>query len=180
MADKNNVFVGVTGKFLKLDPRNQVITSADQEITGIDYGYLSEDGIEISNDKSTENRSAWQNADIVRTLTTEASTTFTFTIIEDTQNARELYFGSAETGGKITWNPAASAEGRFALAVEDPTANGGRSYKRLFVFDGTVSSVEPITIANSEVIGYGITITTLGATEVFTSVVEEDEEEEDF
>lgn len=173
--ERGNVFVGVTGYFMKLDPEEQVITSAEQEITGIDYGYISEDGIEITPNKSTENRRAWQNGDVVRVLTEEADISISLTLIEDKPETRELYYGSPEIDGKTIWNPSNSVRGRFALAVVDPNAAGGKTFRRLYVFDAEVSSTEATTIANNELLGYGITLQVLGSAEVFSTVIDESE-----
>lgn len=176
-TDRGNVFVGVSGFFMKLDPADQVITSADQELTGIDYGYVSDEGVEITPEKSTTNVQAWQNGDTVRVLTEESNVSISMTLIEDKPETRELYYGAPEVDGKIIWNPSNSVRGRFALGVIDPNTSGGETYRRLYVFDGEVSSTEAITLANNELLGYGVTLQVLGQAEVYFGSFDPEEEE---
>lgn len=168
MVDKNNAIVGFTGSLVKLDPEDQVVTSSTQTLTGVDYGYISEDGVEITNDKSTTDKKVWQENEVIRTLTDEASITFAMTLVETTDATSELYYGSApDEDGVVVWSPSNSVRGRFALTVIDPSRAGGQDVAIRYVFDGQVSATEAITVSATEFVQYGVTIKVLGSVQVF-------------
>lgn len=168
MADAKKAIVGFTGSLVRLDPEDQEITSSTMEVQGIDYGFVSEDGIEISNDRSTTDKKVWQENEVIRTLTDEASITFAFALVETTSDTSELYYGSKpDENGVIEWSPSDSVRGRFALTVIDPSRAGGQDVALRYVFDGQVSATESITVSTSEFVQYGVTLKVLGKVKVY-------------
>lgn len=156
MSNAENVLVGVTGAVYVGPTSSTAPTASDSTLTGFtDLGYVSADGLTITPDKSTQSINAWQNADKVREIVTESSLTFEFSLLETTQDAVELYFGSDIVSGKVAFNPS-NTGGRksFVFDVVDDT-----KVIRYYLPAAEVMAVSPITVANSEAHAYGVTVT---------------------
>ncbi|VXB22530.1 hypothetical protein [Citricoccus sp. K5] len=67
-------------------------TTAELPVGAEDLGFVSEDGLTIATDRSTENLRDW-NLDAVRQLLTEHDATLTFTIISWTLPGLRAFFG---------------------------------------------------------------------------------------
>lgn len=122
-------------------------------------GYISEDGVVITPNDSTENIIAWQNAAIVRTVYTESFWTFQFTLIENKGATAELYFkGDVEVVSSGQWKidvgPAGPDARFFVLDVID-----GSKHYRYSIANGEITERGEITNSNGEPIGYDVTIT---------------------
>jgi hypothetical protein len=151
-----NVVVGITGEVYVGPTSTTAPTSATSTLTGFSsLGYVSADGVEFASDKSTNQIRAWQNADLVREVITEGTVTYTFALLETTEETIELYFGSAMVDGKIQLNPV-NTGGRksFVIDIVD-----GTKVIRHYVPAGEVLSVEAQTIQNGEAVSYGVTLT---------------------
>lgn len=152
----DNVNVAVTGKVYVAPTTASAPTGSDSVLTGFtELGYVSADGIEISHDRSTSQIRAWQNSDLVREITTEATTTYTLTLLESNEDVIETYFGSSIVSGKVQVNPS-STGGRKSWVID---VVDGTDVIRHYIPSGEVTAVESQTFANGEAIGYGITIT---------------------
>src|SRR5690606_36981662 len=78
-----NVRVAVTGAVMVGPTTAPAPTDADTSPTGFDdLGYISEDGVTETRERSTEQLRAWQNADVLREVVTEASISYTFRMVE--------------------------------------------------------------------------------------------------
>lgn len=156
MSNADNVLVGVTGAVYVGPTSSTAPTASDSTLTGFtDLGYVSADGLTITPDKSTASITAWQNADKVREIVTESSLTFEFSLLETTEDAVELYFGSAITAGKVEFNPSETGGRKsFVFDVVDDT-----KVIRYYLPSAEVMAVSPITVANSEAHAYGVTVT---------------------
>lgn len=124
----------------------------------VDLGYLSEDGVAEERERDTEDIKGHDGA-IVRTVVTEAKSTFTFTCIETNVAVVELYYGSAVTKA-----------GSYGSVEIDPKDTGGRKsfvidtidgdeIERTYIPEGEVSEVGERARKNDEPIAYEITIT---------------------
>lgn len=134
-------------------------TSSSSALTGFTgVGYLNEDGVEVIPERSTDDKRAWQNAAIVRTVTTDSKLTFRFTMIETKKETIELYWGTTVT--------TSVSEGTYDL---DPSSTGGRrafvidvidgaELQRYWIPSGELDSRESISNQNGELIGYAVTI----------------------
>lgn len=152
----DNVNVAVTGKVYVAPTSATAPTGSDSTLTGFtELGYVSADGITVSHDRSTSQIRAWQNSDLVREVTTEATTTYALTLLESNEDVIETYFGATITGGKIQVNPSATG-GRKSWVID---VVDGADVIRHYIPTGEVTAVEAQTFANGEAIGYGITIT---------------------
>lgn len=152
----DSVVVGITGKCYVGPTTATAPTASDSTLTGFtELGYVSADGIAHALDKSTNQIRAWQNADLVRETVTEATETFTFSLLETNEAVLELYFGATMTLGKIEVNPAATGGRKsFVIDVVD-----GDKVIRHYIPSGEVLAVEAQTIANGEALMYGVTVT---------------------
>lgn len=152
----DNVNVAVTGKVYVAPTSATAPTGSDSTLTGFtELGYVSADGITVTHDRSTSQIRAWQNSDLVREVTTEATTTYALTLLESNEDVIETYFGATITGGKIQVNPSATG-GRKSWVID---VVDGTEVIRHYIPTGEVTAVEAQTFANGEAIGYGITIT---------------------
>lgn len=128
-----------------------------------DLGYLSEDGIEEDRDRSTEDIKG-HDGTVVRTVVTESSVKFKFTMIETKKETLELFYGATATEGAtygdISINTSATG-GRRAFVID--TIDGSDLIRR-WIPEGELSEVDTLTLANGEPVGYAVTITGYPAT----------------
>lgn len=173
-TDSSNVRVAVTGEVSVGPTASAAPTTVDSALTGFTgLGYVSEDGVTESRERSTTDIKAWQNADTVRTVVTDANLSYTFRLIETTEANLELFYGSAAAAGSLVVTPATTG-GRqsFVIDVED-----GTELLRIYIPQGEVSEVGDVVYASGEPIGYEVTIraypdTTLGGSaEIFSSAL---------
>ncbi len=158
--DSANAAVAVSGEVYVGDGSSTAPTLTTSVMTSFKaMGYLSEDGIVITPEVSTENLRGWQNAALLRTLITESSVTAAFTMVEHKKDVIEFYWGTTVTQ--------TSTQGTYDI---DPSVTGGR---KKFVFDiidnnqaerfyfpeGEVTERGEITNTSGELIGYGVTVT---------------------
>lgn len=156
-----NVNIGVSGAFsFGLTTATAPIdaTTALPAADWHDVGYISADGITETRDRSTNNIVAWQNADTVRTVTTEASMTVQFVAIETNPNTLELYYGAAvdTTDGSVEIVPADSG-GRRSIVLDYVD---GSDLVRLYGPLAEVTDVGDLVVSSSgDPIGYDVTLT---------------------
>lgn len=151
-----NVNVAVTGKVYIGETSAAAPTASDSTLTGFtELGYVSSDGITVNRERSTNQIRAFQNADLVREVVTEASASYSFMLLESKKEVIEAYFGAEMVGGKIELNPS-NTGGRksFVFDIVD-----GDDVIRHYVPLGEVTQVEAQTFANGEAIMYGVTVT---------------------
>lgn len=162
-----NVRVAVTGEVLVGATSATAPTGTGGTTTGFTgLGYVSEDGVTETRDRSSDTIKAWQNADTVRTVVTDATLTYSFTLIETKKETVELFYGATVTE--------AAAEGNFVMV---PANTGGRKsfiidvvdgaeLRRIYIPSGEVTEVGDVVYASGEPIGYEVTITAYADTTV--------------
>lgn len=151
-----NVRVAVTGA-VYVGPTNATPpVDADGQLTGFDdLGYVHEDGVTETRERSTEQLRAWQNADILREVVTEASMTYTFRLVETKAETVELYYGGAVAlDGSIAIVPARTG-GRKSFVID---VIDGTDFIRVYIPNGEVTEVGEQVYASGEAIGYEVTI----------------------
>ena len=170
-VDATKVRVAITGALSKGLTSATAPTGTASALTGFsDLGGISEDGVTLAlNDEGDSTPlKVWQDGATVRTLrsTSEDNPTITCTLVETSVATIETYFGVAVTQtvteGSFEFTSTLRDPASYVLDVVD-----GAELIRLYVPRGVVSSVGEITLANTEAIGYEVTIelerdTTLG------------------
>ncbi|WP_086348533.1 phage tail protein [Candidatus Enterococcus clewellii] len=123
-------------------------------------GYVSEDGLTNANSMSSEDIKAW-GGDIVASVETEKTDTFTYTLIESTNVdvLKEVYgndnvTGDLDTGIAIKANSITLEE---HIIVVDMVLKGG-VLKRIVVPNGKVSELGEITYTDTDAVGYETTL----------------------
>ena len=151
-----NVVVGITGEVYVGPTSATAPTSSTETLSGFtSLGYVSADGVEFGVEKSTNQIRAWQNADLVREVITEGTVTYSFSLLETTEDVIETVFGSSIIDGKVELNPT-NTGGRksFVLDIVD-----GDKVIRHYIPAGEILSVEAQTVQNGEAVAYGVTVT---------------------
>lgn len=151
-----NVNVGTTGAIYVGATSATAPTSAVATLTGFtDLGYVSADGVSETRDRSTNQIRAWQNSDLVREVVTEATATFSATLLETSAATLAAYYGATVTGGVIEIDPA-STGGRKSFVID---LIDGADAIRTYIPAGEILSVGEQVYQNGEPVGYEITIT---------------------
>ena len=155
-TNADNVVVGITGAVYIGDTSATAPTSSTSSLTGFsDLGYVSNDGVTITPDKSSNAIRAWQNADLVREVVTESTLTYQFMLLETTQDTIEAYFGSAMVDGKVSVNPSdTGGKKSFVIDIVD-----GSKVVRHYIPTGEIMKVEAQAVKNGEAVGFGVTVT---------------------
>lgn len=142
-------------------------------------GYIGEDGLTETVDRSTEKVKAW-GGDTVKILQTDFAVTYTFTFLESLNtDVLKTVYGDAnvtvtEPDGTTTFNTLRTVKinsdvlphKAFIFEVKD-----GDARVRIHVPDGQITEVGEVTYSDSEVIAYTVTVeafrdSTLGANAV--------------
>lgn len=154
----SNVRVGTTGAIYVGDVGATAPSSATATLTGFtELGYISADGVTETRDRSTNQIRAFQNSDLVREVVTEATATFSLTLLETNLATIEAYYGTTvnSTDGSVEVNPAATGGPRsFVIDLVD-----GAQAIRTHIPSGEILTVGEQVYQNGEPVGYEITIT---------------------
>jgi len=164
--DSSNARVAVTGTVSMAPVTSTAPADADTALDAafLDLGYVTEDGVTETRDRSTNTLRAWQNSDLIREVVTEADLSFALTLAETKKETVELYYGNAvvpATGG-VTIVPTKTG-GRHAFVID---VIDGTEFIRTYVPSGEVLEVGEMVYQNGELIGYEITIKAYTTTEI--------------
>jgi len=155
--DADQVKVGVDGVISSADLGSTAPTTVDGVLDAAftDLGYVSEDGVTETHDRTQEMIRAWQNAQVVRTVTTEGTTTFSFTLLQTSADVvAEYYGGTVAVDGSIVTDPSDERPHRaYVIDIVD-----GTDKIRKYIPDGQITEVGDIVYANGEPIGYEVTL----------------------
>lgn len=153
-----NVRVGTTGAIYVGATSATAPTGADSSLTGFtELGYVSQDGVTETRDRSTNQIRAWQNSDLVREVVTEATATFQCVLLETTAETLSAYYGATvdPADGSIEIDPSATG-GRQSFVID---LVDGTDAIRTYVPSGEILSVGEQVYQNGEPVGYDVTIT---------------------
>lgn len=137
-------------------------------------GYIGEDGLTETQDRSVEKVKAW-GGDTVKVVQTEFGLTYQFTFIESVNG--EVLKAVHGTANVTTTAATASAGTKHAVKLTSDQlphevyvfeVKDGLARIRIVVPDGQITEVGEVTYADGEVIGYQVTVeafydATLGA-----------------
>jgi hypothetical protein len=152
--DSANVRVAVTGEISVGATAAAAPTTVSSTLTGFSgLGYVSEDGVTETRERSTNDIKAWQNADTVRTVVTEANLSYTFRLIETNADTLELFYGVTGEDGMVVVPAATGGRKSFVIDVVD-----GTELLRIYIPQGEVSEVGDVVYASGEAIGYEVTV----------------------
>ncbi|MFA5712301.1 hypothetical protein [Mycolicibacterium sp.] len=156
--NSSNVRVAVTGAVYVGPTSADAPTDADTPPAGFgDLGYVHEDGVTETRERSTEQLRAWQNADVLREVVTEASMTYTFRLVETKAETVELFYGTSvnPADGSVAIIPARTG-GRKSFVID---VIDGDDFIRAYIPSGEVTEVGDQVYSNGEPVGYEVTIT---------------------
>lgn len=137
-------------------------TALDSAFEGA--GYVGEDGLTESTERSTEKVKAW-GGDTVKVLQTDYSATYSFTFLESLNSTvLKTVYGD----DNVVTTPASSSAGTLhAVKVNSETLphkvfsfdmRDGDARIRIAVPDGQITEVGEVTYSDGEVIGYQVTV----------------------
>lgn len=157
--DATKVRSALTGEFLLGTKQAAAPTGISGATTGYKgLGYFSNDGFKIKPERKSDSIIAWQNADVVRSITSEAKLEISFTMIETSKDTMELFWQTtvkqAADGGQFDINPGASS-GRFPAILD---VIDGEELQRYYFPAVELTEREEITGKNGEILGYGVTL----------------------
>lgn len=151
------IYTAPLGTTLPLD----AVEALDEAFKSL--GYVSEDGLTNENSITSENIKAW-GGDVVNTVQTESSDSFTYKLIEglNIEVLKEIYgannvSGTLETG--ITINVNSSDKPEHVIVI-DMILKGG-NLKRIVLPVAKITAIDPITYKDNENVGYGVTVQAL-------------------
>lgn len=130
-------------------------TAAPAEL--VPHGYVGEDGLTMTTNRSTEKIRAWGGS-TVRVVQTEHDATFAFTLLETTQATAELVFGE----GNVTYST-----GKLAIKVNSETLphkawsfemKDGARKGRVVVPNGQITEVGDTNFVHSNATGWQVTL----------------------
>lgn len=140
-------------------------TALDPEFTN--YGFISEDGLTETNEKSSDKIKAWGGR-IVKNLQTDSSASFSFSFIESS-NADVLKAICGENN--VTVTPADETHGAQITAKFDleqlPSrvwnfdVKDGKNKVRVSVPNGQITELGDVTYGDEDVIAYEVTVDAL-------------------
>lgn len=164
--DQTAVRVGTaSGPGLWLAPLGTTLpTDADSALDAAFYtpGYISDEGVTVASDVSTEDLFAWQAASPVRTLLNERTYTFEMTLIETEAEALAVYFDTTTTGDLATGLtvpiPDQPEANHYAAVIE---GKDGLVTTRLVFGKCTLSDAGDIEMTRSGLQGYPVTLKVL-------------------
>jgi hypothetical protein len=172
--DTTKVRVAITGAVSVAVPGTAAPTDATTALIAAykDLGAISEDGVTESGSRSTNDIKIWQHGAVARTVITDASLTFQYTMLETNQRTQVEYYGA-------TYNSTTKS------MIIDPASSGGRKPHVIDVVDGTAfkriycpqaevtDKGDVVYDASGDPIGFQVTITAYydgelgGSAEVF-------------
>lgn len=163
-----NARVAITGAISVAPTGTAAPTDASTALPAAwkDLGYVTEDGVTETRDRSTDTIRAWQNADLLREVVSEADLTFQFTLAETKAETVALYYGStvdAATGAIVIVPSATGGRQSFVIDVVD-----GTQLIRAYIPEGEITEVGDQVLSHGEVVGYDVTVKAYPSTSLAT------------
>lgn len=159
--DATEVRVGITGELFSAPLGTTLPTDSTTALAAAykGLGYVSDDGVTEAWDDSVDQITAWQNATVVRSATTQSIGTLALTLIQTRGNVLEAF----HRGSQITQ----PTTGKFQLDVKPIVADprvwvlevvDGTVHMRIVLGNAEITERGEVVYKNGEPIGYPITI----------------------
>lgn len=167
LGNTNNIVAGVPDVSGGLWVSDVIVDSADYPTGSSNLytdgfkpvGFVSEEGVTETNERSSEKKRAW-GGDVVRVLQTEHNQNFSFTLIESgNPDVLKLVYGDenvvVEEDGSLTilQNSSVLPHKSFVIEMLD-----GDTRIRKFIPDGQVTETGEITWVHSDIAQHAITL----------------------
>lgn len=150
-----NVTAPSTGDFLFAPTGTALPTtpSVALNVAFLSVGYISDDGVVLSQAATVNKIKAFQNADIVRVLQTDHEVTAKFTMIEINANSLAIFFKGNYVSGVGQIKGGLAPHKAWVLHEID-----GTNLIRTVIPDGQVIDIDDVTYQNGVPVALGITI----------------------
>lgn len=168
MASSNLVTVGApkTGGAVFRAPKGTALptdATSTLESAFVDLGFISEDGVENENSRSSEEIKDWSGA-IVLTPQTEKKDTFTLTFLESKNvDVLKVIYGADNVTGTLATGITVKSNAKelesHAWVIDMVTTDG--DLKRVTIPDGKISELGTVSYKNDEAVGFETTITAM-------------------
>lgn len=136
-------------------------------------GYLSDDGVTISADVSSDAITPWQSTSPIRQVITGKAYTMAFVLWQTNPRSMGLYFDTdvdeADSSGAFDFEVRSDAGGfihAIGLDVRD-----GNLVTRIMFPRAQLSDNDDVTIARGDIIGWGVTLSALDDSGVLAKVM---------
>lgn len=128
VAGNGGVWVAPEGATLPAAPSNGTLTALDGAF--VEVGYVSEDGVNFSMERETEEIMAWQSMEPVRVLTTSEPKTLTFECLEFSPENFMLAMQGGTVAGGVYTPPEPGTTQILAMCIEG--WDGDEKYRFVF------------------------------------------------
>lgn len=161
--DAKNVKIARTGSFWSapVEAEFPLDTEAAPSAEWKSWGYLSADGISEALSESSEDIIAWQNQDVVESVSTDAAMTYTIPALESRAHIVEAVYGTTVSlvdGSYVISPGAARKRMKFMIELVDKRTLA----KTRKFFTGMVSEIGEITYTSTAAIILSPTIKVFG------------------
>lgn len=167
--DAKNVKIARSGMFYEAPLGTKVPLTNTEELDPLfkAWGYLGPDAIGEAISESVEDMPAWQNGDIVASIATESSATYTVPAMETLPHIIETVYGTVvdRTTGRYTIKPGASRETKLFL-FETIDTRGRVPKKTRKYFEGQVTEIGEVSYTSTDAVIITPTIRVFGDIEV--------------
>lgn len=152
-----NVRVGVNGEVNFAEAPATLPADAAALLTDFTgLGYNTDAGVAETINETTTDIKAWQGGQTVRTVRTDETVTYAFTMLETNVDALAIYYGndvdvadgSVKVGGQL------NTRGSWVIDVLD-----GTDIVRVVIPDGEVTQRGTVNYVNDNAISYPVTVT---------------------
>jgi hypothetical protein len=155
----NEVRSGISGEISVGLTSATAPATASATLTGFNgLGYISEDGLVPTRERSTNDIKAFQNAKVVRTSVTDAKKSYEFTLLQTNKATIEFAFGTTvtQTVTEGTYTDVVASTGGRKSFVFDIT--DGTNVYREYWAEGELTEMTPTGFVNGEAVAYQCTV----------------------
>lgn len=150
-----NAEVAITGAVMVGETSATAPTTVDGATTGfVDVGLIGEEGVVEAHDEAVDSLRAWQNGQVVRTVKTDGSVTFAFTMLETSEATVELAYGTTVTSGAYIIDLERTRDRKSFLI----TTVDDEELEKVYIADGEIIELGDVVRVNNEIKAYPVTV----------------------